>query len=318
VSAPVAAARRRPALGYAYVWAAATLFAVNGTVSKVLLESGLSSARLAQLRSTGAAIVLLLALLVWRPRTLRIQRGELPALLAFGVFGVGLVQWTFFAAIDRLPIGIALLIQFTAPLLVALFGHHVLGRPVRRRLWLALALALGGLALVVEVWSGLAFDGIGLAAAAAASLTYATYVLLAERELARRDAVSLSAYGFAVAALLWAVVLPWWSFPGDALAGDRSLLGNLEDLSAPGWALVAWLLLLGTVVPFVLVVGALAHTSSTRVAILAMLEPVLGALVAWLWLGQSLAAVQLAGGALVLVAIVLAQTASEAKPPKGG
>jgi drug/metabolite transporter (DMT)-like permease len=321
MSAPVravSAERRRPALGYAMVWASATLFAVNGTVSKVLLESGLSSSRLTQLRSTGAAVGLLLAVAVLRPRTLRVRRDELPALVAFGLFGVALVQWTYFAAIDRLPIGIALLIQFTAPLLVAIFGHFVLHRPVRRRLWLALALALAGLALVVEIWSGLALDGLGLAAAAGASLSYATYLLLAERELERRDPVSLSAYGFGVAALLWAVVLPWWSFPAGVLGGDRSLLGNLDAASAPGWALVFWLLVPGTILPFVLVVGALRHTASTRVAILAMLEPVLGALVAWAWLGQELAAAQLAGGALVLAAIVLAQTASDANPPKGG
>ena len=127
------AARRRPLLGYAMVWVAATLFAVNGTVSKVVLESGISSAQLTQVRSAGAAVGLALVLLVFRPRSLRVTRAELPMLIVFGITGVAFVQWFYFLAIHRLPVGIALLIQYTAPLLVALWARFVMREPVRRR-----------------------------------------------------------------------------------------------------------------------------------------------------------------------------------------
>jgi drug/metabolite transporter (DMT)-like permease len=291
---------------------AATLFAVNGTVAKVALEpEGLSPLRLTQLRLTGAALALVAALAVVRPSSLRVFASELPFLAVFGVAGVALVQWLYFFAIHRLAIGIALLLQYLAPLLVALWARFALRRPVRRRVWAALGLALAGLSLVVEVWSGVDLDGLGVAAALAAAVAFAAYILLAERGVVRRDPVSLSALGFCFGAAFFAVVQPWWSFPADALGDRVSLLGNLASVELPVWGLVLWIVVLGTMAPFGLFVAALAHLPAPRAAIVAMLEPVVATVVAWAWLEESLAAAQLAGGALVLGGIVLAQSARE-------
>ena len=125
----------------------------------------------------------------------------------------------------------------------------------------------------------------------------------------RRDPISLLAFGFFFACLLWTVVQPWWSLPWHVLDADVSLQGNLAGAHVPEWALVAWIVLLGTVVPFILVVGALQHLPATRVAISGMLEPVVATVVAYGWLDETLAPAQLVGGALVLAAIALAQTA---------
>lgn len=309
IPAEAPARERRPLLGYGMVLAAATLFAVNGSVSKVILASGLSSQRLTEVRVTGAVVVLGLALALLTPGTLRLRRRELPFLAFFGVFGVAFVQWFYFIAINRLAIGIALLIQYLAPLLVALWARFVYREHVRRRIWAALALALTGLALIVEVWSGLALDAAGVAAALVAAVTFALYILLAERAVGSRDPVSLTCYGFLFAALFWAFVQPWWGFPAG-LAGDEiSLLGNLAASELPVWMLMGWMVVLGTVVPFGLVVGALQHIPATRVGIVAMLEPVAASLVAYAWLGEELSAVQLLGGSVVLAGILLAQTA---------
>jgi drug/metabolite transporter (DMT)-like permease len=299
---------RRPLLGVSLVLVATALFAVNGTVSKVILESGLSSLRLAQVRSTGAFVGLALGLAALSPRRLRVRRSELPLLAVLGVFGLALVQWFYFVAIHRLAIGIALLIQYLAPLLVALWARFVRREPVRRRIWLALGLALLGLGLVVQIWSGVALDAVGVAACLGAAATYALYVLVAERGVAERDPISLSAYGFLFASLLWAVVQPWWSFPSDVVGRRVSLLGHLSGVHLPVWALIAWVVVLGTIVPFGLVVTALRHVSATRAGIAAMTEPPAAAVVAFAWLGESLGALQLVGGAVVLAALVLAQS----------
>jgi drug/metabolite transporter (DMT)-like permease len=111
------------------VLVAAALFAVNGTVSKVVLGSGISSIELTQVRSTGACLGFLAAVLLIRPASLRVDRRELAFLALFGVTGVAFVQWFYFLAIHRLPVGIALLIQYLAPLLVALFARYVLHEP---------------------------------------------------------------------------------------------------------------------------------------------------------------------------------------------
>ena len=299
---------RRPLLGYTMVLTAAALFAINGTVSKVILESGLSSLRLSQVRSTGALVGLVAVLAVVNPRSLRVARAELPLLVAFGICGLALVQWLYFVAIHRLEIGIALLIQYLAPLLVALWAQFVMHEHVRRRIWIALALALTGLTLVVELWNGLALDALGVMAALGAACAFAVYILLAERGVKRRDPVSLSAYGFLFASLVWAVVQPWWTFPGGAVSHEASLLGHLDGVQLPVWALAAWMIVLGTIVPFARVVASLRHISATRAGIASMVEPVAATLVAFLWLGETLGAPQLVGGALVLAGIILAQS----------
>ena len=289
--------------------AAALLWAVNGTVSKVILASGLSSPRLAEVRSTGAVVLLGLTLALVRPSTLRLRLRELPFLAAFGIGGLALVQWLYFLAIHRLEIGIALLIQYVAPVLVALWARFVVHEPVRRRLWAALVLAIGGLALVVDVWRGIDLNTIGVVASLAAAVAYALYLLLAEHAVGQRDPVSLVCYGFLFAALFWACIQPWWRFPGRIVDDDVSLLGNLASTHLPVWALMAWMIVLGTIVPFGLLVGSLRHIPARVAGIVAMLEPVAATGVAWAWLGESLGAAQLVGGGIVLVAIGLAQSA---------
>jgi drug/metabolite transporter (DMT)-like permease len=301
----------RPLLGYALVWSAVILWSVNAVVAKVVLDSaGLSALRLAEVRATGAALLLFAAVGLVRPRSLRVRRRELGFLAAFGILGLAFVQLFYFVAISRLDIGIALVIQYLAPVFVALWARFVVHEPVRRRLWLAIALSLSGLSLVVDLWGGFALDGVGVAVCLAAAVAYAAYVLMAEHSLrGGRDAYSLLAWGFGLAALFWAVVQPWWSFPWELVQGDVSLLGRLENLSAPVWLLLAYVVVLGTVVPFAMLVSALHHLPATRMTIVAMLEPVLAALVAYAWLEEELGALQIAGGLLVLAGVLLAQSA---------
>ncbi len=302
--------RPRPALGYAMVAAAASLWAANGVVIKVVLESGLTTYRLAELRCAGAAVLFLGATLVTRPAALRIARSELPWLAAFGVLGLAFVQFFYFVGIERIEIGIALVLQYLAPIWVALWARFVVKEPVRRRVWYALALALAGLSAIVELWSGFSLDGAGVAACIVGSLAYACYMLLAERSLRRgRDVLSLLAWGFGLATLFWTIVRPWWSFPAGVVDDDVSLLGRIESTTLPIWLLLAFVLLLGTFVPFLLMVGALRHIPATRATVIAMLEPVLAAVMAYAWLEQSLGPPQIVGGLLVLAGIGLAQTA---------
>jgi drug/metabolite transporter (DMT)-like permease len=303
------AVRRRPRLGYAMVTVSAALFAINGTVSKVILTSGgMTSLRLTELRTTGAFVGLALFIALTAPRRLRISRDEIGLLVFYGVVGFALVTWLYFVAIERLPIGIGLLLEFTAPVLVALWARLVWHEHVRRRVWASLGLALAGLALVAQVWEDARLDTVGVAAALLASGALAIYFLAGEHATARRDALSLTCIALGVAAAFWAIVQPWWGFPFQALGETVSLQGSLDSTSAPVWLLSLWMIVLGTIFPFALSLGALHHLPATRVSIVAMIEVVLASIVAWVWLEETLSAAQLAGGAIVLTGIVLAQT----------
>jgi drug/metabolite transporter (DMT)-like permease len=304
------ARRRRPRLGYLMAATAAVLWGMNGGISKTILSTGLSPERLAQVRSLGAALALVAILAVMAPGRLRLTRRELPYIVTFGIAGLAFVQWFYFLAIHRLAIGVALLIEYLAPLLVAIWARFFYGETVRRRIWVALGLALSGLALIVNVFGGgTSLSGAGVLFALAGAFAYATYVLLAEHVVGNRDPVSLLAWGFLFASVFWAVLDPWWSFPGGLLTRSTSLHGNLHAWHLPVWVLALLMIVVGTVVPFFLLISALRHLPATRVGIVAMLEPVVGAVVGWAWLSESLGGVQLVGAGVVLAAIGLAQTA---------
>ena len=162
----------RPALGYLLTVAAGALFAVNGTVSTLALGAGVPATNLTALRCTGAALVLVLVLAAVSPSRLRIRWREVPFVAVFGVVGVALTQFLYYLAIGRLPVGIALVFEMTAPVFIALYVWLVRREQVRSRLWAALALSLCGLVLVAEVWEGggsLDLPGVLAALAAAVS-----------------------------------------------------------------------------------------------------------------------------------------------------
>ena len=304
----------RSARGVAAAAGAAVLFGINGTVSKVALEAGLTETRLVQLRSAGAAICLLLVVAARRPASLRVQRHEIAFLVMAGIVGIGLVQWLYFVAIARLPVGIALLLEYLAPVLVAVWVRFVRHEPVRPRIWVALALCLVGLGVVAEVWSGLTLDGLGVIAGLAAAASLAIYYLTSEHGLGRRDPLSLAAWTFTAAAVFWTVLQPPWSYAWAQLGDPVALPGPFAGAEVPLWTLVAWIVVLGTVIPYGLVLVSLANLGATRTGLLGMAEPVTSAIVAWVVLDEVLSGVQLLGAVLVIFGIVAAETARRAPP----
>lgn len=303
------AQRARPLRGYALYIVAAFLFALNGTVAKVLMESGLDVWRLSQLRSTGAFLVLLAVVALSNRSALRLRRAEVPLLLVYGVLGIATTQALYFLSIQRLPIGISLLIEFTSPLVIALWFHFGLRHPTRPAVWLGLALALLGLAVVAQVWDGFGLDPLGFAAAVGAMLALVLYFLSADAQVRGphgRDPVSLTMWGMAAAALFWAVVQPWWSYPWASLAGSAVAEGT-GALAWPIPLLAGYVVVLGTVIPFSLVVLSMQHLRASQASVVGMTEPIMATAIAWLALGEVLSPVQLVGAAIVLGGILLAE-----------
>jgi drug/metabolite transporter (DMT)-like permease len=304
----------RPAFGYAFTLAAAGLFAVNGTVSTLALQAGLPPARLTALRCVGAAVGLLAFLLLVSPGRLRVSARELPFLAVFGVVGVALTQWLYYVAIGRMPVGIALVFEMTAPVLVALYVWLVRREAVRSRLWVALGLSLSGLVFVAEVWQdGGSLDGLGVLAGLAAAVCLATYYLMGERGTHTREPVALTCWSFVAAGLFWSVAQPWWQFDASVL-GERVPV-SIGSLEVPLWLLVGWIVVMGAMVPFWLSIAALRHLPPTTAGLVATIEPVLASIVAWLWVEQVLSGWQMLGGLVVLTGIALAQTARQEPVP---
>jgi len=295
--------------GYVLYLAAVFLFALNGTVSKSLLLTGIDAARLSQIRVSSAFLMLFLLIAITRPAALRITKKELPVLLVYGVIGVAVTQYLYFVALQTLPVGVTLLIEFTAPIMVALWFRFGMRQATRKTLWVGLVLALTGLAIVAQVWLGFTLNVFGVTAACVSAIALALYYVLADKQLHSahpRDVVSLTMWGFGASAAFWAILQPWWSFPWASLTGVGYPLGP-DDGAFPIWALLACLLVLGTTVPYLLLVTSMRHIRASQASVIGMIEPLIAIAIAWLALGEVMTPVQIIGALIVLFGILLAE-----------
>lgn len=308
--------RPRPAIGYALILTMAALFIVNAGISRAAIRGGVDTQTLTTVRVTGSVPVLVAWAALVQPRALRPPRRALLGwIVLMGIVGVAGLQWTYFVAIDRLPIGIALLLEYTAPVLVALWVRFVLGEQVGPTLWPALGLSLAGLALVGQVWQGLALDGVGVVAGLGAAVCFATYFLVGDHTIGPGGPIHVMTWAFVIAAVALNLAWPLSGLDGDVVRGSVSLGGVLDHLSAPGWLLLLWIVVAGTVAPFALALFALRHLPATVVTAVSMTEPVGVTALAWVWFEEALNPVQMVGGAVLLAGIALAQVA---RPPHEG
>lgn len=296
----------------------AALFVINAGVSRVAMRAGIDPGTFTTIRITGAAACFVVLAAIVRPAALRPPRGRsLLLIAALGFVGVAGLQLTYNIAINRLPIGIALLLEYLAPVLVVLWVRLVRRDEVRRRMWVAIGCTLVGLAVVGRVWQGLTFDTLGVAMGLSAAVCFAAYFLLGEHNLDGQDTLRVILWAFIIAAVAMNIFAPLSDV--DGLGGSASLLGNLDRFSVPLWLPLVWIVALGTVTPFFAQLIALHHLPATIVTIVATLEPVGVLVLGWVWFNESLTAVQIAGGVLVLAGIGIAQTARNrpaALPPQ--
>jgi drug/metabolite transporter (DMT)-like permease len=179
-------------------------------------------------------------------------------------------------------------------------------------MWLGLALAMAGLAAATGIWNGLVLDPVGIAAGLGAAVCLAAYFLIGEHGVGSLDPLRVIVWSFLVASIALNVVEPVTGFDTTLLTRSVSLLGALEEYTAPVWALLAWIVVLGTVTPFAVELFALRHLSATAVTMVAMLEPVGVSVLGWLWFAERLDTVAVAGVVAVVAGIVIAQSARRA------
>lgn len=299
-------------MGYLYALLAALLFGANGSVAKVVLEAGISPTQLTQFRVLGTAVIAGSILLVIDRGAFRLTRRQFGVMAVLGLAGVAVLQASYAVAIQLLPVGIALLFEYLAVLLVAVIAFFFLKEKVKARLWIAIAFVLVGLAVVAQVWaSTLNPLGVVMALVAAASLTL--YFIVGERQVGATSPLAVAFWTTSFASVFWAFFSGWWMLEPASLAGTVSLSGNLAAVHLPLWIPLAWCVVMGSFAPFLLSFLALKHLSATAAGVVASSEVIFAFLVAWLWLGEGLNAVQLIGAAVVLAGIILAQTAREGK-----
>ncbi|MCY7325250.1 MAG: DMT family transporter [Microbacteriaceae bacterium] len=299
-------------MGYIYALTAALFFGANGSVTKVILDAGLTPAQLTVFRVLSAAVICGAILLVTDRGAFRVAPRQLLILGFLGVVGVAMLQFTYAVALGLLPVGITLLIEYTAVLMVAVVAFFVYRERVKARLWVAIGCVLVGLAIVAQLWSG-ELDPVGVLFAFGAATSLTIYFLVGEREVGKTTPIAVAFWTMSFASAFWLVFSGWWRIDPAIFHASVSLSGNLAEVVVPFWVPLLWSMVLGSFAPFVLSLLALKHLTATAAGVVASSEVMFAFLVAWIWLGETLGAVQLVGAAVVLAGIILAQTARAGK-----
>ena len=299
-------------LGFA-VFSAIT-FGGSGPFAKALIGAGFTPEQAAWLRILGAAALLIPLALVFRGSAgLRAARASWKSLVLYGLTGIAGCQTLFFIAASRLPVGVALMLEFSGPVLVVAwlkFGQKV---AVPRSAAIGVGIALIGLATVVEIWTGLQLDAIGLLAGLGAAACQATYFILIDKLTGAADPLVMTAAGSVVGAVLLTLISAPWGIPWHTLV-DTIAIGHRH---APGWVLAGWLIVVSTVVAYLAGAAAVQRLSAAIGGAVAYVEVVAASIFALILLGETLRTNQIIGGAIVLVGAFVAQSSvGKVAPPE--
>jgi drug/metabolite transporter, DME family len=271
---------------------AAALWAIAAAVARVLFDDGVDPLELVQSRALLSAVGLALIPAAWRKPA---GPGDIRRVVALGLC-IALVNAAYYIAIQRLAVAVAIVLQYLGPALVVLWTAATLGRKPSREVLIAVVVAFVGVVLVSELPSGDLgrLDGFGIAAGLASAVMFASYTVVSEKAAVPYGIQGALFRGFVVAGLMWIVFQSFRGWPEELFTRDHL-------------PLVVFVGLVGTLAPFLLYLWGVERVRAERASIAATLEPVLVALIAWFWLGQTLSAMQLIGGALIIGAVLSLQ-----------
>lgn len=275
--------------------AAATMWGLAGALAAAVFAE-IPVVRVAQVRALGGTLAFL-PYVLWK----REFPGKVwPIVVAFGV-SLATVTYSFYLAIDLIGVGPGATIQFIAPVYLLAWNRWVRGDRVAPTAWVASAAAIIGVSLIAQAWSGAALNLPGLAAGIVSSISFAFYLALAEKLSKDLSSYAIMAYGFGVAALIWLVAVPIWTFP--------------TDVSRAGWWQLAAVVVVGTILPFALEIKALGLAPAALIGLTATWEPLVATVLAWMYLAQRLTLGQIVGGVMILGAISIIQTNASDQTP---
>lgn len=298
--------------GVAFGVLSAVSFGASGPCAKALTDSGFTPLQAVWIRVLGAVLVLAPAALVLRRGAiLRTLRGNAWPVFAYALTAVALCQALYFVAASRLPVSIAILLEFTGPVLVVGWLGLVRRRHIPRTAYIGVATAVVGLLAVVQIWSGLRLDPLGVAAAFGAACGSASYFLIIERLIGRVDPLVLTSSGMCAGTILLLPLATPWHAPWHLIAGDV----RVGVHNVPGWAVIAVLVIVSTVIGYVAGAGAIQRLSAPVACGVAYIEAVAASVFAWIALGQRLGPAQICGGVIVLLGAFMAQRSVVEPPP---
>jgi len=294
--------------GLAVAVTSAATFGTSGAFIKPLLEAGWSPAAAVTARATTAGLLLLPFVLIslrGRWHTVWLARWQL---LGMGLVAVAFTQLAYYAAIRRIPVSTALLVEYLAPLLLVLWVWVTTWRRPKRAVLFGSLLAIGGLVLVIGPGALQAVDPLGLTIAFGAAIGCAIYFVVAARPSNGLPPVALAGGGLLIGGVVLGLIGATGLVPMTATYDDVDLLGS----PVPWWVPLAVVAVVGTAIAYTTGIFGSSRLGSRLASFVGLLEVVFASIFAWVVVGERLSALQLVGGALILAGI--ACVPAETKP----
>jgi len=281
--------------------AAQLSFSTSSILLKPLLDAGWSPAAAVAVRVALGGLILVVPALAALRGGLRPLLQNWRLVLAYGVIAVAGTQVLYFAAVQRLPVAVALLIQYTAPVLLVVLGW-LRGSRVRFVVVAGAVASVVGVILVVDPFaSGGAMDAVGIALALAAAVCLAGYYVLAAAPAPGLPSLALVSAGLLVGAVVTVAVGLTGLLP-LTVSADAVMLGGQ---SLPWWLPLAVVAVVGTALAYSLSLAGSRLLGSRLASFAGLTEVIFAAALAWLLLGEQPAPLQLVGGACILAGVVL-------------
>jgi drug/metabolite transporter (DMT)-like permease len=281
--------------GYLFVIAAALLWAISGTVSKFIFASGISPVELVQFRAAGSAAILALVLGARNPALLKIDQKMAGYFVLLGTL-LAVTQFTYLFAISKTLVAVAILLQYQAPLVVALYTFFVLREKLTSKTVVTMMCSLLGCYLVVGGYSLNIFSmsKIGIISGLCSAVTFALYTVASESGMRRYSPWTVLFYALTVATFILNIVYP----PLHALGRSHTLAT---------WWWIIFVTLFGTILPFAFYNLGIQRIRPTHASVTATLEPIAAAIISYLFLGEILEPWQIIGAIIVIIAIITLQ-----------
>jgi drug/metabolite transporter (DMT)-like permease len=285
----------------------ALAFSSSGPLVKPLLEAGwsLSAALIVRMGLAGLILSPALVRAVIRERAFLRRHGL--TLIIFGLIPVAGCQLLFFSAMQRMPVAVALLIQYLAPVFLVAFVWMRTRRAPSRLVLVGSGVAIVGLVLVVDI-SGARFDLLGTVLALGAAICVCMYFVMSERTGDELPPLALASGGLLVGAGAMGVVALIGILPFAAPAVTLEFRG----VEVAGWLAIVWVGAIGTTLGYALGVIAVPRVGARLASFVGLSEVLFALMFAWLLLAETPAPVQFVGGALILVGVVLVRMDAEA------
>jgi drug/metabolite transporter (DMT)-like permease len=293
-------------LGLLFALGSAFAFGMSGPLAKSLMETGWSPTAAVTARLAGGALVMAIFATIVKPGWVREALQHAKTVVAYGLIPIAGAQLCYYNAVSHLSIGVALLLEYTAPVLVVGWLWATTRRRPSNLTLAGVALAVAGIVLVLDVVSGAHINVAGVGWGLAAAICAACYFMMSDEVAADGsglNSITLAAGGLIVGALAVALL---------GVSGLMPLTFGTHDVVVAGWT-TSWLVpavalaVIPTAIAYTLGIMGIARLRPRFASLVGLAEVLFAVLAAWGLLGEAITATQAVGGAVVLLGLALAR-----------